>query len=338
MTTKHLWKTWWAFGGIHLPKRAVQIQKNVVLAPLDNAEFQHMKGRRASALNMKLSSNRDLTVVRYPPRDEVECRYKLLIDFEASDEDEALKGAQDIADRLVASLNLVVKDGAYFAEFRKYKRADQKEEYIGWSQSSGIILFDDPIDLGNAELSLAAQLAKTLETDETANNAYVHLLSAWQLQATVGSKPLERSVLQHYVLSIEAIVNGVMSKIRRERGDKIREEERRFAADFANGLLKRADKPQAIRDASTRLREIALTNMLPSIDAIASILKLKPETVEHAKDLYRFRSRSLSHPGRSEKAGFAKWLIGGSKITELCLADRIAREFLHKYSDYAAHQ
>jgi hypothetical protein len=105
--------------------------------------------------------------------------------------------------------------------------------------------------------------------DSTAVNAYVHLLTAWQLQSTVGAKPLERSILQHFVLCMEAVVNGAMTSIRKDRRDSIRLKERKFASEFAESLSKRADKPEAIRQASTRLREISLSTPPPTASALA---------------------------------------------------------------------
>ncbi len=177
-----------------------------------------------------------------------------------------------------------------------------------------------------------------VELDEIAENAYVHLLTAWQLQTTAGSKPLQRSILQHYVLCIEAVVNGIMARVRRREADAIRLAEREFAAVFAADLVKRADKPDAIRAASTRLRELSMTNMLPSIDMTASVLDLGLAVVKAAKDLYRFRSNSLSHPGRTKPEDLRKWLQEGPTIDRFCAADVVARAFLTAYCAHAHPQ
>ena len=174
-----------------------------------------------------------------------------------------------------------------------------------------------------------------VELDKVAENAYVHLLTAWQLQTTAGSKPLQRSILQHYVLCMETVVNGIMAPVRRRQADAIRLAEREFAAGFSVDLAKRSDKPDAIRAASTRLRELSMTNMLPSIDMTASILQLEPAVVRSAKDLYRFRSSSLRHPGRTKPEELRKWLQEWPTIDRFCPADLVARAFLTAYCAHA---
>ena len=328
---KYQWQTWWSIVGPKLPQSEIRLHNSAVFAPLTEDTFEHMKANRPPIPSVTPTT--DSFVVHYPPRDEIQSRHRLQIDIEASDEDEAGDFAQRIVDRYIMSLSLAVPGGRYHAELRLLRRTDDPQEYTAWSQHVTISVLAEPECLDELDIRRVTKLFNSLEHDSIAENAYIHLFSAWQLQITAGSKPLERSILQHYVLCIEALVNGAMAKVRKDQRDQIRLEERKFASEFAETLSKRADKPYAIRQASTRLREISLSNMLPSIDAIAPIFKLSVEMAGYAKDLYRFRSSSLSHPGRTESEGLQKWLFKGAKVSDICLADRVARAFFLGYCD-----
>jgi hypothetical protein len=259
------------------------------------------------------------------------------VDVEAKDEDDACDIAQRLVDRLLLALSLSIPGGRYHAEMRMIRLFGEDQEKTAWSQSATVTILTEADVFHPDDITAAQMLFATTQGDSVAENAYVHLMTAWQLQATAGAKPLQRSILQHFVLCFEAIVNGVMTTIRRSRVDSIRQEERAFASDFASSLVKRADKPEAIRQASTRLREIGLVNMLPSIDTVCDLLHLSTDIRAMAKDLYRFRSTSLSHPGRGEREAFRKWLASGPTVSEFCPADVVARSFLTAYCrNYAA--
>ena len=329
--TQYRWQTWWSIVGPRLTKAEFRLRDNIVLAPVDDETFQRMKDYRAPAPTIGASS--DSFVAHYPPRDVVQSRHRLQIDVPATDEDEAVEAASDIAARLLLSLSLVVPDGNYHAEMRKYRRADQDQEASGWSQTIRITPLTEPDYLQKADIDGIHKLLHAIEEDATAELAYEHLLSAWQLQSTAGSKPLDRSILQHYVLCFEAVVNSVMAGLRKERADKIRLEERTYAKEFAESLSKRADKPEAIRQASAKLREISLSNTIPSFDIAAKTLGLPTDIAESAKELYRFRSSSLSHPRRPDQKKLQNWLRSGSKSVEICPADKIARAFFVGYCE-----
>lgn len=161
-----------------------------------------------------------------------------------------------------------------------------------------------------------------------------HLLAAWRLSDTPGSKPLNRSILQHYVLSIKAITAGVMAKVRAERVDQIRLAERTFADEFCRTLGNRADKPKAIREASTRLQEIGLNNMIPSFITTADVIGIDAADKDRAIDLYKLRSNSLSHPGKRSDHQIQQWLQAGG--LQISLPDALAREFLVKYCAHSS--
>ncbi|MBO9100332.1 MULTISPECIES: hypothetical protein [unclassified Rhizobium] len=278
----------------------------------------------------------DSQVIAYPPRDEVQSRHRLQIDVEAANADDACDFAQRIADRLLLSLSLSIPGRRYHAELRRLRRAGEQQELSAWSQTASIAMFHEPDPLIETDLPDVRVLFATTEKDTVAENAYIHLPTAWQLQVTAGAKPLQRSILQHYVLCVEAIVSGVMTSIRRERGDSIRQDERKFASEFAETLSRRANKPEAIRDASTELRNIGLINMLPSIATVASVLQIPDDAKDQAINLYRFRSSNLSHPGRDKPEALKKWLTGGPTVDQFCLADMVARSFLAAYCRHIA--
>jgi hypothetical protein len=326
------WQTWWSFVGPRLTQAEFRLRDDIVLAPLTEEEFTSMKGRRAPVLS-RANPSPGSFVVSYPPLDEVQSRHRLQIDVLACDFDKACQLATEIADKLVLSLTLAVPSGRYYAELRLVRRADENKERTAWSPTSKFTILNQPEYLTNDDIASAMKMFRAVEQDSTAENAYVHLLSAWQLQSTSGAKPLDRSILQHYVLCIEAIVNGVMKDIRNIRYDTIRLEERKFATEFAASLPDRADKPEAIREASTKLREISMSNMLPSIEAVADILNLGDYAKNQSKDLYRLRSRSLSHPGRDKEA-IHQWLHSGPGVSDICRADTVARAYLAAYCDY----
>jgi hypothetical protein len=323
------WQTWWMVAGPRLPQSEYILLPGIVLAPLTDETFEKHKKEGTPVPTIKASS--DTFSARYPPRDVVQSRYKLQIDVDQADEAEAAQEATDIANRLLTSLTLSIPGGRYHAEMRRMRRADAVVERSAWSQSIGLTPMSDPMPFEIGDIDRTLRLYDRLENDETAENAYIHLLTAWQLQETSGSKPLQRSILQHYVLSIETIINGMMRKVKSQRADTIKQDERKFAEDFCAELPRRADKPKAIRDASTHLRVLGLQNTLPAIDMIASILSIPETTRDQAKELYKFRSSSLSHPGRAKTRDLEKWLKGGPTITDLCAADVLARQFLARY-------
>ncbi|MBM3335803.1 hypothetical protein FJY63_14185 [Candidatus Sumerlaeota bacterium] len=325
----YLWQTLWIIAGPRLPPSETMPRSGIFIAPLDEESFLRFKGETTPVPNLNASC--DTFVVRYPPRDVVQSRYRLQVDVRCGEQDEAIDTASQIVDRLLLSLTLVVPGPRYSAELRKVRRADQEQEYSAWSQTVGITPMNDPTSFEAEDVSRAMDVLKVIENDETATNAYTHLLTAWQLQDTSGSKPLSRSILQHYILCVEAIVNGMMSGIRKTRRDDIRAKEREFAKEFADQIAKRADKPEAIRQASTTLRDISMINMLPSIDVVGPILGLDAAQIDTAKDFYRFRSRSLSHPGRTNSAHLKEWLDAGPTADTINRADSVARAFLAAY-------
>lgn len=327
-------QTWWIVTGPKLPPSELRFTDRIVLAPLTEADFQDAKKRRPPVL--KMDGSLDSQVIAYPPRDEVQSRHRLQIDVEAANVDEATDTAQRIADRLLLSLSLTMPGRRYHAELRKLRRVGERQEFTAWSQPATIAIFFEPDAMIATDLDEVRRLFLTIETDSVAENAYIHLLTAWQLQNTSGAKPLQRSILQHYVLCVEAIVTGLMNAIRRERADSIRHEEREFAAEFAETLPKRANKPEAIREASTELRKIGLVNMLPSIAAVSPVLGLSDKVRDQAVNLYRFRSSNLSHPGRDKPEAFKEWLAGGSTVDQFCQADLVARSFLAAYCKHIA--
>lgn len=327
----HNWQTLWSISGPELPEKPIWITRSIHIRPR-NAE-EAAEEHPSTTPDFKAAVPHGLYVVHYPPRDEVQGSHRVQINIEAQTEDDAIREAEKICGRLTASLSLAISGTPYFAQLLKFRRTDQTEEYSGWSQIVTISPLAMPSGLEDEKLKFSLKLSKLIEDDETANNAFLHLSTAWQLQATSGAKPLQRSILQHYVLSVEAVVNGAMSKIRKENKDAIKLAEQKFSKEFSDSLPKRADKAQAIREASTKLREISLVNMIPSIDTIGPIMGISNDICASAKDLYKFRSRNLSHPGKKQDDGMKRWLNSGSKTDEHCLADRVARAFLLAYCD-----
>jgi hypothetical protein len=325
----YTWQTLWSISGPELPEKPVWITKSIHIRP-QNAE-EAMEKHPSNSLIPTLTVSHGLYVVHYPPRDEVKGSHRVQINVESETDDDAVREAEQKCERLTASLSLAVSGTPYFAQLLQIRRADQAKEYSSWSQIVRISPLAMPTALEDGKLNFSLKLSRLVEEDETANNAFLHLSTAWQLQATSGSKPLHRSILQHYVLCVEAVVNGAMSKIRKEKRDVIKLAESKFSQEFAASLSKMADKAKAIREASTILREIALANMIPSIDTIGPIMGIPEDVCANAKDLYRFRSRNLSHPGKNQDDGMRRWLDSGSKTHEHCLADTVAREFLLAY-------
>ena len=305
------------------------LRLGIYIAPMTEEDFDRNKGETTPVLRATTSS--DNYVVRYPPRDVVQSRYRLQIDVPDGDEERAGEHAREIANRLLTSLTLAVPGGRYHAEFRKIRRVGEEQETSALSQTIAVTSFSDPVPFDAGDDLRALILYDRLESDDTADNAYLHLLTAWQLQDTPGSKPLQRSTLQHYVLSMEAIVTGVMIKVKSYKADQIKRAESKFVDAFIADLPHRANKPKAVRDASTTLRMIGLQNTLPSIDAVAAVIGLPGDVTDDAKSLYKFRSSSLSHPGRRNSRDMDRWLHHGATVTDLCRADIIARSFLVAY-------
>jgi hypothetical protein len=324
------WQTLWLIVGPRLPANEIHVSEGIYLARLGDASYERFKLNDDP--NPRFSGNTDGYVVHYPPRDHVFSRYRLQIDVRGGEDmDEAIARADEIANRLLTSLSLIIPGGRYHAGLRRIRRTDQAQEHFAWSQSAMVTLHTEPDPFEQNDLIQVLELFEKTKSDPIAENAYIHLQTAWQLQSTAGSKPLQRSILQHYVLSMETIVAGLAAKIRQGEADKVRLAEREFAKAFAEELPRRSDKPKAIREASTKLRDLTGANMLASIDLVGSKLQLDEQIVEEAKRLYQFRSRTLSHPGRGRADEFAKWLKFGPEVHKHCVADILARSFLASY-------
>ncbi|WP_395622147.1 hypothetical protein [Sphingomonas daechungensis] len=327
---KH-WQTWWSIGGPKLPDAEIIPVPGLSLARLTEDQFQQSKNEFRQVLPRPQIPNEEF-VMHIPPKDEVHSRYRLQIDVMANGEEEAARIAQQHVDRLLISLSLVIPDARYFAELRKLRVLGEPGEMSAWSPSYTAFILGGTVPLDDDEIKRTFSVMGTLGKDATAENSYVHLLSAWRLQETSGPKPLQRSILQHYVLCIESVVSGFMTGIRKADADKIRAREREFANEFAEGFTKRADKPRAIRDAMFELNKIGLTHIIPSIEHTADALGISKSVRDDAIELYKFRSKRLSHPGRPKEEDLEKWL--GAKNSKLCLADTIARNFLDKYCEW----
>ena len=331
--SKHPWQTWWLVIGPKLPLGELRLPGNIILAPLPYYSAGEVPVLAPPVPKMSVSVGG--YVVRYPPRDEVQSSYRLQVDVEADGQDSAELLSTQIVNRFLTSLSLSLAGPRYHAELRKLRRADEQQEYSAWSQTARITPYSNPRPLERNDILPALQLFELVDRDDAAENAYIQLLTAWQLQDTAGAKPLRRSILQHYFLCVETITNAVMSKVRARRNDTIRLEERKFADEFAANFGKRSDKPAAIRQASTKLREIGLQNIIPSIKAAADIMKVPDGERDQAIALYQFRSSSLSHPGRTTDADFDKWLKSGPTVADHCAADIVARAFLVGYAAHA---
>lgn len=331
-TSKHPWQTWWLVIGPKLPLGEIRLRKNIVLAPMPDHGTGDVPVLAPPVPNVSMSSGG--YVARYPPRDVVQSRYRLQVDVEADGQDSAELLSTQIVNQFLTTLSLSLSGPRYHAELRKLRRADEEQEYSAWSQTAMITGYSNPQPLEQSDILRALSLFDLVDSDDAAENAYVHLLTAWQLQDTAGAKPLRRSILQHYFLCVETVTNAIVSKVRVTRNDAIRLEERNFSNEFASSFNDRADKPAAIRQASTKLREIGLQNIIPSIKAAAEIIKIPDGERDQAIKLYQFRSSSLSHPGRTKDADFDKWLKSGPTVADHCAADVVARAFLVRY---AAH-
>ncbi|MBS7539069.1 hypothetical protein [Ancylobacter lacus] len=329
--TKGRWQTLWSVAGPKLPYSPVMIGKDIIIAQISPQDLTKLKGAQASVTSIIAPSGS--TVTHYPPRDQVESRHIMQIDIDACDEGDAKVLSQIITDRILTSMTLIGSGAQYYAELIKIKGEEdefykQHVEYISFS-----VLPDAEI-LEYNTIDHISKMMDLIEDNSAAENAYVHLNSAWKLKSIHGSKPLERSILQHYVLCVEVVVNEVMKKIRRLSSDRVCLEEQEFAQRFSEELPSCVDKPSAIRRASAALREISISNTISSIAMAAHEIGVSDEITELAKDLYKFRSRNLSHPGKARREDLNYWLASGPKFEEICLADRVARSFLVKYLDY----
>lgn len=326
---KH-WQTWWSIGGPKLAADETFLSPTIVIAPLTEEEFERAKTDFRNFPDVRPRNEEN--VIHFPPRDEVTSRYRLQIDVMAKNADDAAAKAQQITDRLLMSLSLVIGGARYYAELRKLRLASDITEMSAWSQMMAMRILGKAASLEQHEIERTSRIMAVIETDAVAENAYTHLLSAWRLHETSGSKPLERSILQHYVLCIEAVVDGYMTKVRRANADEIKSRERDYARQFSEELHKRADKPQAIRDAVVQLNRIGQSHILPAIETAADALCIPPVHKSQAIELYRFRSKRLSHPGRPKPSELKKWLH--SKGPALALADTLARSFLERYCEW----
>ncbi len=283
------------------------------------------------APSFHFSSGGQYEVVHYPPYDRVRSEHKLEIHLKASSADEAEDRSRLIADEFLASLTLVVGQGRYHAELKKLKSNDEDHEFSSWSQTITGMKYDKPTTISADQIEMAKDLCKSLSANSTVENSYGHLLTAWKLLETSGSKPLRRSILQHFVLSIEAIVNSVMADHRASLKEDIERREEEFSSEFFSKINSTTNKPKAIRDASTKLREISGVNFIPAVNVVAKLLSIPPQIAYEAQSLYRMRSRSLSHPGKGSQQDQDSWLERPPAVSGVGKADRVARSFLLAY-------
>lgn len=326
------WLTLWSCIGPALPKEPIWVTERLHIRPRNSQEAKVDQASQSLAPN--LTAPNYFWVVHYPPRDEINGSHRVQISVRAISEDDALFKAQRHFDTFSASLSLVNDGSRYFGQLLRIKRKDLNKEVSAWSEAVQITPLNKPSALDPRDLSGSISVMKLIELDDVANNSFLHLSTAWKLQSTPGSRPLERSILQHYVLSIEALINGVMKVVRSERSDEIKKNERAYMQEFLEVLPKRADKAKALREASTVLREIGLQNTIPGIETTCRIFQLNSEKCELAKELYRFRSRNLSHPGKKDDEKLKYWLNRSPETGMLCLADKTARVFFSSYCQW----
>jgi len=324
--------TQWTIAGQLLPTSEIRLRPNIHMAPMTEDD--------AKELNDGMQVPRDLFKLPHPmwamlqpPKTEVRSSTRLQIDVNADSEDDAILAATKIADLLLLSLSMVVPGLRYYADLKRVRQLGVPGERSAWSGPWGSVVYEAPKQLTVDYNERALKIMTKVEEDVVAETAYTHLLSAWKLRDTLGA-PLQRSILQHYVLSFEAITQGVMAVHRKSVAEKVRLEERTFASEFAASLTQRSDKPKAIRDASTKLREISLTNTLPAIAKTAEIIGLSEQAKERAVALFRYRSTTLSHPGKKLDEAEAHAWIWGEDASGLSPADETAREFLQRYCEY----
>lgn len=326
------WQTLWSIAGPQLFDSPTTLINNTVIKPIDEATSLEMIALRVRG--MQLTATSENYVVHYPPSDEIKSKHLMQIDVFGEDYDEALDNSKKIAFKLATCLSLVADGARYYIEFKKMRRINDVQEFNGWSETATLSPLKQPIEMSRINASTAAKIFDLIDNDPIANNAYVNLITAWQLLDTAGSKPLQSSVLQHFILSIEAIVNGMMANIRKTKFDKIRLNERNYASEFAKDFILRPDKPEAIREAAKQLSKISLNNFTDKIDMVAPVLNIETEMSDLSKEFYRFRSSQLSHPGSKDISKFNFWLQKGSNTTDLCKADHIARHFFMKYCNH----
>lgn len=327
-TTKPVWQTWWGLAGPRLPSKEVRVGLRAVIGPL--TEEQEKQALRAPAIGPQKGGG--LYVSHLPPRDIVTSLHRLQIDLEAVDEDEAIKLAGVECKKILTSLSLSVPEGDYFAELRMLRKHNASVQRSAWSEVASFVKMDfPPKDLEASHLAETEGYLNVLEKDGVAKSAHVHLVTAWQLAGTPGSRPLAHSTVLHFFLCVEAIVQGVMVSIRSKKADRLKMEAKKFSEEFWQNLDKIGDKSKAIQTASTKLREITLQNTIPGILATADNLGLTSEVTEKAIELFKFRSSNLGHPGASTDVRLLEWLNKEPGLDKLCPADEVARSFFKGY-------
>lgn len=330
--TSNTWHTWWSIAGPKLPEVEMRFNKYAIIGPI-SADVEKTVLRAPPFLWPTVPG---MCVFHSPPTDKVQSLCRLQIDVPEKNEESALRTAHEIANRLVASLTILT-GGQYFVELRMFKLAGTRHNHSPWSETAGVVNMEEPKKLSSNEIFAASKLADLLSSDKIAKGALQHLQAAWQLQSTPGSKPLQAPTLLQYVLCVEAVVNGVMPKIRADRTTEISRDRREFAQSFLSTIDKRNKKANAIADAASELRKISLLNTIPSIKLAGEALGVPSDVIEHAMDLYKFRSSNIGHPSGISRVSFKKWLQPTDNLKSLCLADVIARAYLVGYSSKPEH-
>jgi hypothetical protein len=326
------WQTLWTILGPSLPGEETSLGDGVIIAPLTEDEFARINDSRQPQFTIKPSTT-DCFVVNHSHSSEVQSRHRLQIDVEAPNEGYARRRAMEKSDRLILSLSLAAaKYGRYYAEFLKIHQADHEVEWGAWTTPKSAWWFDEVAQISRLELETAAHLINLTETSPAVNSAYTHLLTAWSLHEIPGSTLLKRSILQHYVLCIEAIVKSVMKFERRRLQDRIRPEEKKYAEEFSTTLSVSSDKSAEIRKAARQLQVISLDTARLGIEHASGVLGVPEEDARSATELYGFRSRALSHPGEADDDSLRYWLER-DRFSRFCRADRLARTFLVAFSN-----
>ena len=319
------WQTWWSIAGPKLPDKEIRFGKNAVIGPI-SAEAEKRALRAPQVIPPAVAG---MCVFHSPPMDRVQSLYRLQIDISEKNEGAALRAARNLASSILTSLTISI-GGRYVAELRMFTLAGTGHDKSSWYETSGVNI-GEPETLSFNEATEASTLSDLFHSDQTANAAFQHIQAAWQLQSTPGSKPLQAPTLLQYVLCVEAVVNGVMPKIRAQRAKEIDQDCRDYAEFFLSTVDNSNKKAKAIVAAATELRRISLLNTIPSIELVGNSLGVPSNLVQEAMDLYKFRSSKIGHPGRVETKAFHKWLTPESEKNSVCLADAIARAYLKCY-------
>jgi hypothetical protein len=258
------------------------------------------------------------------PNPAITSRWIFTIDFEATDEDEAERVANEQLSSALSALHLSAPE-PYVADVLRLESPDH-----GYGMSVSVVGHPPEVEeLTEEHVVTANDLLTVLGTTKTSRTAAAYIkkgVGLYRVAPVVDE--LGPSVLLNYFMAIEAVSDDVTKSARAAMEVQLKEKLAQSAATLRRELAEEPSDEKAIeliREAARRISRIQFHYADLKIERAGQELGLDPNLVDEARSFSRFRNTYLGHP-RSEipQAEIGRWFEDGR-------AFRLSNAYLRAY-------